>query len=136
YLARHAGFSLFSSVLLAVWLSFAVNWVIDALGHTMRGGRPVRTFITHSVLLAPIWGGVIGYTSFVLVNEALQLPSGWVLAIFSALLGVLIALSHLFLDSLTEGGVYWRLHRVALGHARHNNPTLNAVFLLLGLLLF
>ena len=136
YIARHAGFSFPFSLLLAVWLSFAVNWVIDALGHGTRGGRPVRTFITHSVFLAPIWGGVIGYTSFVLANAALGLPSGWVLAIFASLLGVVIALSHLFLDALTEGGVYWRLHRVALARARHNNPILNASFLLLGLVLF
>jgi hypothetical protein len=135
YIARHAGFSLTFSLILAIWLSFAVNWVIDALGHGTRGGRPVRTFITHSVLLAPVWGGMIGYTSIVLANAALQLRSGWILAIFASLLGALIALSHLFLDALTEGGVYWRLHKVALAHARHNNPVLNAGFLLLGLAL-
>ncbi len=132
YIARHVGFSLLFSLLLAVWLSFAVNWVIDALRHRMKDGRPVRTIITHSVFLAPVWGGLIGYTSFILANAALQLASGWVLAAFSALLGAFVALLHLFLDSLTEGGVYWRLHRVAIAHARYDDPALNSVFVLLG----
>jgi hypothetical protein len=136
FIARHAGLSLFTSIIIAVWLAFAVNWVIDTLGHTTRSGRPVRSIMTHSIFLAPVWGGLIGYTSFVLVNAALQFAFGWVLAVFSTLLGVLIALLHLFLDAMTEGGVFWRLHRVAIAHARHNNPILNGTFVLLGLLFF
>src|SRR2546422_10591506 len=97
FVARHVGLSLLISFLIAVWLSFAVNWVIDALGHSGKGGQPVRTILTHSIFLAPVWGGVVGYTSFALANAALRFQYGWVLAIICTLLGVLIALLHLFL---------------------------------------
>lgn len=43
-------------LLLVVWLAFATNELIDVLGHFARGGIPVRTFWTHSVFTAPIWG--------------------------------------------------------------------------------
>ena len=136
YLARHIGLSLLSSLIIAVWLSFAVNWVIDTLGHSTKDGRPVRTILTHSIFLAPVWGGVIGYTSFVLANAALRFEYGWILAIICTLLGVLTALLHLLLDAMTGNGIFWRLHRVALAHVQHNNPILNGIFILLGLLFF
>ena len=135
YIARHAGFSLLFSFLVALWLSFAINWVIDALGHETKHGRPVRTTLTHSVFLAPVWGGLVGCVSFVLANEVIQSQSSLLLAIFSTLLGGLIALLHLLLDAMTEKGVFWRGRRVALMHARYDDSLLNGAFILLGLLL-
>ena len=120
-------------VLLAVWLSFAVNALIDGLGHRSKNGRPARTWITHSVVTAPFWGALAGVGTILAVNYLGAGTAGQ--TVFWAGLGCLIAFGHLFLDSLTEGGVFWLTRRVALAHFKYNNPVLNGTFALLGLVL-
>jgi hypothetical protein len=135
YAALHLGFSLISSILLAAWLSLLINWVIDAFGHRTQNGRSTRAFITHSVFLAPLWGGLLGLMSVALADAIFQTPFSTVFSTLVVLLGSGVALSHLLLDSLTEGGVYWRLRRIAIAHARFDDPVLNGVFVLLGVAL-
>ena len=119
----------------ALWLSFSINYLIDALGHTRRDGNPTRTWLTHSLITAPAWGGSVALASLVSLTQASGsvLPGG-TLVPWTAL-GVLIAGQHLFLDSLTQAGVYsWR-RRIALAHFRYDNVALNLCFSLLGALL-
>jgi hypothetical protein len=65
-------------IILAVWLAFAVNRVIDGIGHTFKntpyGDLPVRSWITHSVFTAPLWGAAVGLASIL----GPRLVAGWV----------------------------------------------------------
>jgi Protein of unknown function (DUF1286) len=124
-----------SSILIALWLSLSVNYLIDALGHLSRNGNPTRTRVTHSVFTAPFWGAAVAIASLMILSH----PSGsgpalYVLGFWTSM-GVLISEEHLFLDSLTQAGVYsWR-RRIAIAHFRYDNVALNLGFALLGALL-
>ena len=122
-------------LLLVVWLAFATNEVIDILGHMTRGGRSVRSFWTHSVFTAPVWGIAVALASAYLlgavVGQAMSISQG----LFAGVIGVVFAFSHLLLDSLTEGGIYLGERRLALAHLRYDNYVLNGVFTALGVLL-
>jgi hypothetical protein len=50
--------------------------------------------------------------------------------------GVVVAVAHLFLDSLTEKGVYLLTKRTAIAHFGSGNVILNGIFLVGGFLLF
>ena len=118
---------------LAVALSYAVNYLIDVIGHGGRDGRSARSPVTHSVFTAPLWGAAVGYlvwlavASLGLSGPSLQWPP--------VILGVVAACSHLLLDSITEGGVYFTTGRVALAHFGNGNVLLNAAFVLCGIAL-
>lgn len=122
--------------LLVLWLSLAVNFFIDAAGHSPnQDGHPSRTRFTHSVFTAPAWGGLFGATSgYALFAPGLAGAESSQLALW-AVAGALIALGHLFLDSLTQAGVYCCKQRIAIAHFSYNNFLLNAGFSLLGLIL-
>lgn len=122
------------SLLLAIWLSIAVNAVIDLLGHS-RSEKPVRTMLTHSVFTAPVWGGAIGVASILVPLTVLNLPLEWDLTLLSLGLGVLVAITHLVLDVFTQNGIYYGRRRIALTHLSYNNAILNLVFVALGLIL-
>jgi hypothetical protein len=51
-------------------------------------------------------------------------------------LGVVAGLSHLLLDALTEGGIYYRGRRWAIAHWHYDNGAANGLFALLGILMF
>ena len=122
-------------LILVVWLAVATNEVIDVLGHVTQGGRPRRSFWTHSILTAPLWGMATAFPPVcilaIVFGQALTTP----LALSSVSLGIAIAYSHLLLDVLTEGGVYLFRRRVAIAHLRYDNPVLNGAFIALGVLL-
>jgi hypothetical protein len=122
-------------LLLTVWLAFATNEVIDVLGHFTRGGIPVRSFWTHSIFTAPVWGIAIAIASVYLLDAVIGKGTTASQAIFVSGLGVVLAYSHLLLDALTEGGVYLGRRRVALAHLRYNNLLLNGSFAAIGILL-
>lgn len=122
-------------LLLAVWLAFATNELIDVLGHFKRGGMPVRSFWTHSVITAPVWGVAAAFVSAYLLDEILGQGMTFSQALFVGGLGIVFACSHLLLDALTEGGVYLGRRRLALAHMRYDNPILNGIFTALGVLL-
>jgi hypothetical protein len=124
-----------SFLVLVVWLAFATNELIDALGHVTRGGRPVRSFWTHSVFSAPVWGMAAALVSARLLDIILGQAMTTSQALFVAGLGGILAYSHILLDALTEGGVYLGRRRVALAHLRYDNLILNGTFTGLGVLL-
>ena len=124
------------SLLLAVWLAVFVNFAIDVLGHSRRARGPVRSWITHSVFTAPLWGVGLALLTVVFVGGALRLTPGADILELSGMLGALAGISHLFLDSLTEGGVFlWRRKRIALAHFGNGNILLNSALSFLGILL-
>jgi len=124
-----------SSLLLGAWLAVSTGFVIDALGHSGREGMSVRSWATHSVLTAPLWGAFIGLSTPLVATSLLRVTPDVRLLGFSALLGVLAAYSHLLLDSLTEGGVFALRHRIAIAHFGNNNLVLNSAFSLFGIVL-
>jgi hypothetical protein len=135
YLAYHIGRLAPLALLLVVWLAFATNLVIDEVGHVKQGGRPVRSFWTHSIATAPLWGVAIALVSTYLVGRATGHAVGAPQTVLLAGFGVIIACSHLLLDALTEGGVFLARRRVAIAHLRYDNTLLNTAFAAIGLAL-
>ena len=122
-------------LLLVVCLAFATNEVIDRLGHSARGGMSIRSFWTHSIFTAPVWGIALAVASVYLLDMVIGQSMTTSQTLFAAGLGTMLAYSHLLLDALTEGGVYLRRRRVALAHLRYNNLVLNGAFAFIGVLL-
>ena len=128
----------------AVWLGLATNYVIDKGGHEVRNGVRRRTAATHSLPGALGIGAAVGVVPALILLLLIESGSGTsvgislgaaaALALIMAGLGAIAGLSHLFLDALTEGGIYYHGHRWALAHWRYDNPGANALFALLGLL--
>ena len=131
-LCERLGHFSFIDVVLVVWLGLAVNAVIDVFGHGIRGGVGNRSFLTHSVFTAPLWGGAVAVLSVYVPVKFQIFPISLWEAAFVVGMGVVVAYSHLFLDALTEGGVFWGKRRIALAHMRYNNRILNGAFLVIG----
>jgi len=119
---------------LAPALSLLVNPVIDEFGHVVRRGYAVRSPLTHSVFTAPLWGGAVGYIVWAAGSSLGVMSPG--LESVSVLFGAVVAISHLLLDSMTEGGVFVLTRPVALAHFGNSNLLLNGAFVVLGLMLF
>jgi hypothetical protein len=98
--------------------SYAVNHLIDGLGPRRSNGRGVRSPLTHSVFTAPVWGAGAAYTMW-LEGSTYGLTGG-VVPFSSA--GLLVTYSHLFSDSMTEGGASFVTERIAHSHVRNNGP--------------
>lgn len=120
------------SAIVTVWLSVSVNWAVDMFGHFRWSDLPVRSPLTHSIFTAPLWGGVIGVISFEFVRHIVQPMADWGGSPFWIVIGATVALTHLFLDSLTQAGVYSVTGRIALAHFSYNNLLLNIAFSLVG----
>jgi hypothetical protein len=120
---------------LTVWLAFATNEAIDVLGHFKRGGMPIRSFWTHSVFTAPLWGVAVALVTVYFLDRIVDLGMPASQAVLLYALAVVIAYSHLMLDALTEGGIFLGRRRVALAHFRYNNPIINGAFAALGVVL-
>jgi len=118
----------------AFWLSWSVNLVVDALGHSMTG-PPARTMLTHSVFTAPLWGAAIALASVSVFSRLVAWNPPFAELEFWAAFGSLIAMGHLFLDSMTQAGIYYWRNRVAIAHMRYDNPALNVALILAGLAL-
>ena len=125
------GPNLLTDAAFAVVLSYAVNHLIDALGHMKRDGWSVRTPLTHSVFTAPVWGAAVAYVIWV-VGAEYGLPGGGAMYLAA---GVLVAFSHLLLDSITEGGVFFATRRIALAHFGNGSALLNGTFALCGVIM-
>ena len=123
------------SISMAVWVSFSVNYLIDLLGHVSKNGRPVRSWLTHSVVTAPLWGALVATVSITAALRVSHMGFSWGVTGFWSLMGVLVSEEHLFLDSLTQAGVYALGRRIAIAHFRYDNTTLNLGFALLGTVL-
>ena len=116
-------------LLLALWLSFSVNRLID-LGHTRRGNYISRSWVTHDLYTAPFWGAGVGLlTYFALLYARVVAP-------VAVAMGVVSALSHLLLDAVTESGIFVAKKRKAIAHFSYSDPRLNALAILGGMLMF
>ncbi|ACP36069.1 Protein of unknown function DUF1286 [Sulfolobus islandicus L.S.2.15] len=112
------------------------NSLIDKLGHreiqTRRGLIPVRTPLTHTVPRSVLWGWI---PSLLLI----PLTGYYHETIIISLIALLNGPSHMLLDVFTERGIYvkkdgrWR--RVALAHFRYDNPAVNGLAILLGVMM-
>ncbi len=123
------------SLLVALWLTFAVNTLIDVFGHTRKNGIPIRSFVTHSVFTAPLWGAAVGIATIILPYSVFNFSADSAFELLGAALGVTIASTHLLLDAFTQAGVYLGRRRIAIAHMSYDNPALNLAFVVLGLLL-
>ena len=125
--------------LISFFISFVGNRVIDNLGHEMvsNGNKryPRRTPLTHTVLRSVLWG------------IAVVIPLLFILYFFGELrffflilvAGLLVGPSHMILDIFTEAGIYakkdgkWK--RVAFAHFAYDDPFINGISSVLGLLM-
>ena len=131
------------SLVLAGLVSVLGNTLIDRLGHEMvwAGSEyiPRRTPLTHTVPSSVLWGllsalPVIAlayyvYPHYYFTKDAL------VLAVDGAIVGP----SHMLLDVFTEKGIYVRRDgrwvRFALAHFRYDDPSVNGLASVAGILL-
>jgi len=120
---------------MAIWLSVCINYLIDLLGHVSRDGAPVRSWASHSVFTAPCFAGLITTLTLLAASKWLQLDMGSTAFAFWIVLGAIIGMGHLLLDSLTGAGVYLGRRRVALAHLAYDNLPLNLGFIFAGVCL-
>jgi hypothetical protein len=128
---------LFESLSFAFLFAVVVNYVIDA-GHVRSYSRyagkviPKRSWITHSVVIAPLWGALLG------LAFSLPLDAFFRVNLLFVMIGagIIAAYSHLLLDSVTEGGVFLLKRRIALAHYRYNNVAANIMAAIFGMMLF
>jgi len=138
------GSSIEELVLWAGFLAWAVNQVIDLIGHKApyKGAIPIRMARTHSIYTAPLWGILCAVVATCIIT--LFSPANH-LVYFSIFFGVCVAYSHLFLDVMTEGGIYIvrtirgrsGLHnaRYYWAQYKYDNQIVNALAVLAGITL-
>jgi len=138
--AERLGLGIAYALPAALWLAAVVNYVIDAVGHEVRNGRRRRTAATHSLTGAAAVGAVAGFAPtlaiLLAVPGAVSIYYGPLLLLEVTALGVMAGLSHLLLDALSEGGIYYRGRRWAIAHWRYDDGAVNGLFALLGILMF
>ncbi len=116
-------------VVASALLAGVINALIDAGGHERRGGMVYRTKLTHSLeTVAPL-----SFAAGLLVALSLGLPLTESLG--AGLATAVGGLSHLALDALTPGGVYFRGRRVRLPLFNWDSPEPNLAFTVAGVLL-
>ena len=145
-------------------LSIIGNTVIDTFGHKKKKvylpednknhsrlfsfGRknkkkkevviPVRTYKTHSLLRATIWGllpAIFLTVAMLHLPRNKFLPSGF--QYWISIQGLFVGPLHLLLDMPTEGGIFvkknGRFQRFALAHIKYDDLFWNTVFQLIGI---
>ncbi len=120
------GYSYLDSGGLAVFSSIIINYVIDAFGHEKFHGHIRRSKITHSLSTSSLLGISIGLVIAYFIKCDLVL---------GVLSGLTTSLSHLFLDSLTMGGIYICGKRYRIASYRYDNPVLNGGFIVFSIVL-
>ncbi|WP_291764719.1 DUF1286 domain-containing protein [Caldivirga sp. UBA161] len=121
----------------SIVLSYLINLLIDVLGHEERNGFTRRSPRTHTM------GRSFAVGLIVSILVALFLyymsPIGIYKALIIVLMGPVVGWSHMLLDMLTENGIYvkrrGRWVRFALAHYKYNNPVLNWLFIIIGVML-
>ncbi|QXJ30352.1 DUF1286 domain-containing protein [Saccharolobus shibatae] len=126
------------------------NSLIDRIGHkeitTRYGYIPVRTPLTHTIPRSIAWGtiSVVPILIPLLIygfsyHEYYSSLNNKVV-LLTLLNGVIIGPSHMLLDVFTERGIYvkkygkWR--RFALAHFRYDNPAINGLAIIAGVIMF
>ncbi|AAY79641.1 DUF1286 domain-containing protein [Sulfolobus acidocaldarius] len=115
-------------------LSVFSNTLIDRLGHEIRGKYISRTPTTHTFPRSMLWSLLVSVLlSFLFFYVRHTIPY------YLLIDGVIAGPSHMVLDIFTERGIYvkrnGRWKRFALAHFRYNNPAVNGLAVLLGLLM-
>ena len=119
------------SLISAVIISYCANMIIDKYGHEKNGlGMSVRSYRTHSPVTALFWGFLPALILFIIIYIVFSQKEYFVL-----FQGLLVGELHLFLDIITEGGIFINRKRVAYAHFRYNNPLLNLFFIAAGIIL-
>ncbi|QXJ30736.1 DUF1286 domain-containing protein [Saccharolobus shibatae] len=126
------------------------NSLIDRIGHkeitTRYGYIPVRTPLTHTIPRSIAWGiiSVVPILILLLIygfnyHEYYSSLNNKV-ALLTLLNGVIIGPSHMLLDVFTERGIYVKKHgkwrRFALAHFRYDNPAINGLAIIVGVIMF
>ena len=131
-----------NALISAAILTVLTNQLIDGLGHAKNAqGYPVRTPFTHTIFRSIFWGLAPAILLFLIFNSLRHTQvfhiTGypyWIL-IQGALAGPL----HMFLDAITEGGIFRKVNgkfkRFALFHIRYDNPMWNMFFQFIGIIL-
>jgi len=138
--------SLFDSVLLsdsleiiiiAGVISVITNNVIDSLGHEIKGKYISRTPVTHTIPRSIGWGLLTSAPIALALRFLLHSPIGLILV--TATDGAVAGLSHMLLDIFTEKGIFHKVDgrwkRIALAHFSYDNPFVNGLATLLGILM-
>lgn len=121
---------------LAVLSTILTNAVIDEVGHSRTEDVLRRTWATHSVLTAPFWGAAVWALLLQVTAYLLGVTPPRLFVAFFASQGAVAGWSHLFLESLTEGGVFvFSFRRHAIAHFSYNNQLLSLGFCALGVAL-
>lgn len=118
--------------------AYLTDQLIDRLGHEQGPHGPRRSWTTHTVLLAQVWGTILGLAVGTAAEQILQ-PNGLIAAAVTG--GLAASTLHLFADSLCEAGIYvptmnpaHRLKRWHMATLPYNSPALNLTLALLGFL--
>lgn len=115
--------------LLMSGVSALMQYVMDGLSHAEVGGVRRRTPLFHSPAGALL--STVAFCAVILLvtRDASLLP-------VAALCGAISGFSHIALDLPTERGIYVRGRRTSSRRLlRYDNPALNALFTLLGLIM-
>jgi vacuolar-type H+-ATPase subunit I/STV1 len=117
------------------------NTLIDRFGHEIRSvyGREIvrRTPLTHTLPRSAVWGSIPALVLTLLYYYVYNYLSKEL--VFLTLVSLLNGPSHMLLDVFTERGIYvkrngkWK--RFALAHFSYNNPAVNGMAILLGILM-
>nr|WP_187395309.1 DUF1286 domain-containing protein [Sulfolobus islandicus] len=138
------------ALILSGMVSVIGNSLIDRIGHkeiaTRYGYIPVRTPLTHTIPRSVVWGIVSVVPVFILLliyygfsyHEYYFSLSNKVLLLI-LLNGVVVGPSHMLLDIFTERGIYHKVNgrwrRFALAHFSYDNPLVNGLAILLGVIM-
>jgi len=133
-------------LVMTLLVSVIVNNLIDSLGHEIKGMYISRTPRTHTIPRSVIWGLSVSIPfALALYFLPFQLPFNLnfhpsiKFLLVTVIDGAIAGLSHMLLDVFTEKGIYvkkkgrWR--RFALAHFCYDNPLVNGLADLLGVLM-
>ncbi|WP_338598500.1 DUF1286 domain-containing protein [Sulfolobus tengchongensis] len=128
-------------------VSVIANTLIDRIGHkeiiTRYGYIPVRTPLTHTWFRSIVWG-LLSITPIIALLAFYDYESHNFIYDTSLLFiividGLIVGPSHMLLDVFTERGIYvkkkGRWARYALAHFKYNNPGVNGLAILAGIIM-
>jgi len=134
-----------ASLISAGILSMTGNAIIDDFGHKKNNyGIEVRTYKTHSILRATIYGFLPAvilffivihlnyFDKFIPLDRFISHKPYWIL-----IQGLFVGGLHLLMDVITEGGIFvkkrGRFQRFAIAHIKYNNVFWNTFFQIVGI---
>lgn len=122
-------------------ISVAANSLIDRFGHEIKGPYIARSPKTHTVPRSILWGLIPSIFVIFLLEQVTNHILGEYTKLIPLLFvdGVIVGPSHMLLDVFTERGIYikkngkWK--RFALAHYRYNDPVINGISFLAGVIM-